>query len=58
MEGTWLTNDRLFARVPASWDLISADDYWNREHTDRATDGFESSAKIFKDHLLRKLAPH
>ena len=45
-------------RVPASWDLISADDYWNSEHTNRATAGFEASAKIYTDHLLRKLAPH
>ena len=58
MEGSWLTNDKLFPRVPASWDLISADDYWNSEHTDPATAGFEVSAKIYTDHLLPKLAPH
>ncbi len=58
MEGSWLTNDSLFPRVPESWDLVSADDYWNREHSNPATAGFEASANIYTNHLLPKLSPH
>lgn len=44
--------------MPASWDLVSADDYWDLNHSNPATAGFEASARIYKQHLLPKLAPH
>ena len=58
MEASWLTDDKLFPRVPESWDLISADDYWDGNHSNPATAGFEASVTIYKQHVLPKLASH
>ena len=45
-EGSWITNDKLFPRVPESWDLVSADEYWNVNHTDDHTAGWPLAGKM------------
>ena len=57
-EGSWITNDKLFPRVPLSWDLVSADEYWNANHTDDHTAGWPLAGEIYSLHLLPKMAPH
>jgi hypothetical protein len=57
-EGAWITNDKLFPRVPGSWDLCSADMYWNANHTDDHTAGWPAAGEIYSEHLLPKMASH
>ena len=62
MEASWTCNPcpgrGCFPRVPASWDLVSGDDYWNAAHTNTYTAGFEASKRVYLQCLLPKLAPH